>query len=208
MKFKAVVIVAFANLLLLGCKPEPAQAPAPSAQAVRGSTSEANAKTAQAPVSASPPTADVGRRPDYPKLVVKTFDGQQFDLSKQRGKWVVVNYWATWCNPCLKEIPDLDALDKARQDLVVIGLAYEEIERADMEAFLKDHTISYPIAVIDVYNPPADFETPKGLPMTYLIAPDGKVASRHLGPVTSDELSAEIKAAQARGNQAKAAPAA
>jgi hypothetical protein len=70
----------------------------------------------------------------------------------------------------------------------VVGLAYEEIERADMEAFLKEHPIPYPFAVVDVYSPPADFDTPRGLPMTYLIAPDGKVAKRFLGPVTSEEL--------------------
>ena len=89
-------------------------------------------------------------------------------------------------------------MDKAREDVIVIGLAYEEIERADMEAFLKDHPMSYPIALIDVYNPPADFDTPRGLPMTYLIAPDGKVAARHLGPVTSEQLSSEIEAAAAK----------
>ena len=131
--------------------------------------------------------------------MVETFDGGQFDLSKQRGKWVVVNFWATWCNPCQKEIPDLDAFDKAREDVTVIGLAYEEIEKADMQAFLKKHVFDYPIALIDVYNPPADFDTPPGLPMTYLIAPDGRVAARHLGPVTSEELSRDIEAALAKG---------
>ena len=192
MKYKTVLIVVLSNLLLLGCKPEPAQGPVPSPSPASAS---ASASTSTSPSAVE---AEQKPKPDFPTLLVKTFDGQQFDLSKQRGKWVVVNYWATWCNPCLKEIPDLNAMDKAREDLVVIGLAYEEIERADMEAFLKDHPISYPIAVIDVYDPPADFETPKGLPMTYLIAPDGKVAGRHLGPVTSAELSAEIEAAQAK----------
>ena len=54
-------------------------------------------------------------------------------------------------------------MDKARDDIQVIGLAYEEIEHADMVAFLKDHPMSYPIAVVDVYEPPADFDTPRGL---------------------------------------------
>jgi thiol-disulfide isomerase/thioredoxin len=129
-------------------------------------------------------------------------DGGKYDLAEHRGNWVVVNFWATWCNPCLKEIPDLDAFDKSREDVEVIGLAYEEIERADMQAFLKEHVISYPIAVVDVYSPPADFETPRGLPMTYLIAPDGKVARKFLGPVTSAELAAAMAA------YAKAEPAA
>ena len=145
-----------------------------------------------APVVPSPVPALA--RPAVPALVVQTFDGKTFDLAQHRGKWVVVNFWATWCNPCLKEIPDLDALDRARDNVEVIGLAYEEIERADMLAFLKEHPISYPIAVIDVYKPPADFEIPKGLPMTYLIAPDGTVAHQFLGPVATTELASIIDA--------------
>lgn len=151
---------------------------------------------ASAPASAPVPSAAAPEapKPATPSLVVQTFDGKNFDLAEHRGKWVVVNFWATWCNPCLKEIPDLDAFDRSRADVEVIGLAYEEIERADMEAFLKQHVISYPIAIIDVYKPPADFATPQGLPMTYLIAPDGKVARQFLGPVGSADLAAAIAA--------------
>ena len=119
-------------------------------------------------------------------------DGSHFDLAEQRGKWVVVNYWATWCSPCLKEMPELSALDAMREHIVTVGLAYEEISAEDMQAFLKAHPVVYPIAIIDVYSPPADFETPRGLPMTYLIAPDGKVARQFLGPVTAREVETAI----------------
>jgi hypothetical protein len=84
----------------------------------------------------------------------------------------------------------------------VIGLAYEEIEHADMVAFLAKRPIPYPIAVLDVYAPPPDFETPRGLPMTYLIAPDGKVAKTFLGPVTSAELAKVIDAGAVGGKGA------
>ncbi len=142
------------------------------------------ALTAAPAVAEDKPTA----APDVPALKVKTVDGAEFDLSAQRGKWVVVNFWATWCSPCLKEIPDLAAFDAAREDVVTIGLAYEEIEIADLQAFLKEHPAGYPIALVDVYDPPKDFDTPRGLPMTYLIAPDGKVVRKFLGPVTSEQL--------------------
>jgi thiol-disulfide isomerase/thioredoxin len=179
-------------LALIACKPS---APTPvSSAAPAPAKSEASAEPASAPKAADQDAP----KPDFPKLVVKTFDGGEFDLASQRGHWVVVNFWATWCNPCLKEIPDLAALDKARDDFVVIGLAYEEIEKADMEAFLKAHPISYPIAVVDVYSPPADFGIPRGLPMTYLIDPQGRVASEHLGPVTADQLQKEIDGAKAK----------
>jgi thiol-disulfide isomerase/thioredoxin len=103
---------------------------------------------------------------------------------------VVVNFWATWCAPCLKEIPDFNAFAKSRKDVQFIGLAYEEITREDMSAFLKDHPINYPFAIIDVYNPPEYFETPRGLPMTVLIAPGGKVSKTFLGPVTASDIEA------------------
>lgn len=128
------------------------------------------------------------KKPEVPTLEVTTYDGKPYKLADQLGKWVVVNFWATWCEPCKKEIPDFNKLDKQREDVEFIGLAYEEIERADMDAFLKVIPINYPMAVLDVYNPPADFDTPVGLPLTYVIAPDGKVASKFLGPVTLEDL--------------------
>jgi thiol-disulfide isomerase/thioredoxin len=134
--------------------------------------------------------------PAKPVLDVATIDGGRFDLAQQRGSWVVVNFWATWCSPCIKEIPDLSAFDQARDDVKVIGLAFEEIELPDIEAFLVKHPASYPIAIVDVYDPPKDFAVPRGLPTTYLIAPDGSLAERFIGPVTSAQLAAAITAAK------------
>src|SRR5687768_13238463 len=149
---------------------------------------------AQTPPPAPGATATPAPPAIVPSLKITTLDGQAWDLAARRGQWVVVNFWATWCSPCLKEIPDLTALDAKRADLEVIGLAYEEITPADMQAFLKQHPAGYPIAILDVYDPPKDFDTPRGLPMTYLIAPDGTVAQRFLGPVTAQELEQAIAA--------------
>jgi thiol-disulfide isomerase/thioredoxin len=141
-------------------------------------------KAAAKPIEPAAPA----KKPEVPTLEVTTFDGKPYKLADHRGKWVVVNFWATWCEPCKKEIPDFNVLDEQRSDIEFIGLAYEEIERADMEAFLKVIPINYPMAILDVYSPPADFDTPVGLPLTYVIAPDGKVASKFLGPVSMAEL--------------------
>ena len=175
--------------------------PAPVEQAATPAVAPAPAPAA--PATTAAPAAEPAPKPEFPTLVVDTWDGGRFDLATHRGKWVVVNYWATWCNPCLKEIPDLAEFDARRDDVQVVGLAYEEIERADMEAFLKEHPIPYPFAVIDVYSPPADFDTPRGLPMTYLIAPDGKVAKRFLGPVEMTDIEQAIAKA---GGPAPVAP--
>ncbi len=129
---------------------------------------------------------------EQPTLRVDTLDGGVFDLADHRGRWVVVNFWATWCAPCLKEMPELSALDAMREHIQVVGLAYEEIEPEAMRAFLDERPVVYPIAILDPFAPPADFETPKGLPMTYLIAPDGRVAKQFLGPVTAEGIEAMI----------------
>jgi thiol-disulfide isomerase/thioredoxin len=126
--------------------------------------------------------------PAQPTLHVTTLDGKTFDLAAQRGKWVIVNYWATWCVPCIKEMPDISRFVAAHKNVVAIGLAYEDSEPADIKAFLAKHPVVYPIAQVTLDQPLKDFDEPRGLPTTYLISPDGKVAKHIVGPVTEASL--------------------
>lgn len=170
-------------LLLVACKPD-GQTPADGATP-RAATPE------RAQADASPRAESKS----HPALKVETIDGASFDLAEHRGQWVVVNFWATWCAPCLKEMPELSALDAMREHVQVIGLAYEDIEPDDMRAFLQKHPVVYPIAIVDTFDPPADFDTPPGLPMTYLIGPEGQVVEKILGPVTAERLETLIAGA-------------
>ncbi len=177
-------------LAVTACKPEatPAALPAPT------ETPAPAAPAAQAAADKTP-VAETPSAKDVPTLKVTTVDGKTFDLAEQRGKWTVVNFWATWCGPCLKEMPELSALDAMREHIVVVGLAYEDTTTEAMQAFLKTHPVVYPIALLDVYNPPKDFDTPRGLPMTVLVGPDGKVARTITGPVTAHDIETAIAAA-------------
>lgn len=130
----------------------------------------------------------------HPALVVTTLDGKTFDLAAERGKWVIVNYWATWCSPCIKEMPELSSFVTSHKNVAAIGLAYEDTDKAEVEAFVKAHPVSYPLAQLDVYKPPADFDPPRGLPKTYLIAPDGSVAKEFTGPIMATDLEKAIAA--------------
>lgn len=173
----AVVLIALA---LTACKQ--AETPAPAAPVA---TTPAPAVQPDAATPKAAPT-------DVPELKITTLDGSQYDLAARRGRWVVVNFWATWCKPCLKEMPELSALDAMRDHVEVLGLAYEDIDAAAMRAFLQKHPVVYPIAIVDTYDPPKAFDTPRGLPMTYLIGPDGRIVDRFLGPVTAHDIEAAI----------------
>ncbi len=186
MTFKPLLL-AVGLLALAGCN-KPATQPEAAAPA------PAPAVEPAAP-AADPATPDLERKTvAQPRLVLPALDGTTYDLAAHRGKWVVVNFWATWCAPCRKEMPELSALHAMREEIEVVGLAYEDIEPEEMKAFLQKLPVTYPIVLVDTYNPPEDFAVPRGLPLTYLIAPDGKVAKEFLGPVTAHDIEARIAA--------------
>jgi thiol-disulfide isomerase/thioredoxin len=116
-------------------------------------------------------------------------NGKKHSLADYKGKWVIVNYWATWCPPCQEEIPDLvEFHDRHKDDdAVVIGINFEDIGEEQLSAFVDSFLISYPILRSEPLA-----ETPlgtiPGLPTTFIIAPDGSPVARQVGPVTGKQL--------------------
>jgi thiol-disulfide isomerase/thioredoxin len=122
--------------------------------------------------------------------------GQVQRLAELKGKWVVVNFWATWCAPCVKEIPDIAEFAKTQGDKVrVIGVALDWVEgdkategdERKIKAFAKKVGLNYPL-VLGNNATEKFFGKVKGLPKTIVYGPDGKVAFEKTGPVTKELL--------------------
>ncbi len=176
----------------------PASGTAVASVASAGTSAQRCITQPSAPASTDKPP--VASDKPQPGLQVTTFDCRHYNLADQRGHWVIVNFWATWCGPCLQEIPDLTRFVRARKDVTAIGLDSEDgIDVATLEAFVKQHAPGYPIAVIDPYRPPQDFESPRALPTSYLIGPDGKVVHKFLGPITFADLERMVGPPKTRG---------
>lgn len=140
--------------------------------------------------------AAVAQDNDPVDFELQLLDGSSLAMADLRGQWVVVNYWATWCAPCRKEIPDLSELHERAANISVVGVAYEDTEPAEFVAFLEELQPSYPNGLVDVYNPPAAFGTPRALPTTHLLNPDGIPVKTFVGPVTGVQIEAFVAEAE------------
>ena len=125
-------------------------------------------------------------------FTLQQLHGGAVSVSDFRPKWVVLNYWATWCAPCRKEIPDLSELNEGRDDIVVLGLAFEDTDMETFDEFLEEYIPSYRILLVDVYAPPEPFGAPRALPTTIILNPEGYAVKTYLGPVTRESIEAFI----------------
>ena len=116
--------------------------------------------------------------------------GKAHTLEGYRGKWVVLNAWATWCAPCIKEMPELEALSHARPDVVVLGLAADGDNVQRLRQFANALRVTYPIVA---GNPRLmqEFKV-RAYPTTLLFDPEGKLVLTRLGQVTRAELETHL----------------
>lgn len=115
--------------------------------------------------------------------------GEKHSLSQYKGKWVIVNYWATWCPPCLEEIPDLVSLYDSRKDkdLMVIGVVFDYKTIAEVKAYVDDMLMSYPV-VLGNDLVAKQIGSAEVLPTTYIYSPQGKLVKVKKGIVSKQML--------------------
>jgi peroxiredoxin len=122
-----------------------------------------------------------------PALVVQELDGETFDLAAMRGRVVAVNFWATWCPPCRKEMPDMQALYQrfAPKGLVILAISDEDVSK--VEQFIADHHFSYPI-LLDPGRKVNELFRVEGIPKSFVYDRDGKLVAEAIDMRTERQL--------------------
>jgi len=121
-----------------------------------------------------------------PQFNVPTFDGGNFSLAEQRGKVIVINFWASWCIPCRQEAPMLERVYKRYKDrgVVFIGLDYVDTDTKAKE-FIDEFKITYPNGP-DIGTEAALKYRIKGIPETFFVGKDGMLYGNYIGPFGSE----------------------
>lgn len=121
---------------------------------------------------------------------MSSLDGETYSLSAQRGEWVVVNFWATWCGPCREEMPILQAIHEQFEMVTVLGINQRE-SVDEVRIFVDEFGISFPVLLNPGDQTLIDYNV-MGLPQTVVVNPDGVIVHRQFGPVELDTFSALI----------------
>ena len=133
---------------------------------------------------------------------LQDLDGNEHRLSALRGEWVMINFWATWCPPCIHEMPELEAFHQAHKGgkASVWGVTFEDASAQAIREFVSELGVTYPILGLG-QSPVTPFGTVRVLPTTFVINPAGELVRRFEGPVTAAKLEAVMRETPAAPQQ-------
>lgn len=144
------------------------------------------------------PTPVAGAAADdlAPDFTLTDLDGDDFTLSAHRGEVVVLNFWATWCLPCIAEMPDLEALHQEMADdgLRIVGISQDTGGADEVRPFAERLGVTYPLLPDPAFQVSTRFGGVSVLPTTIFIGRDGRVAREEMGVLPARELRAFVTA--------------
>jgi peroxiredoxin len=129
-----------------------------------------------------------------PDFALKSIDGKTVKLSDYKGKVIIIDFWATWCPPCRKGIPDLISIQNDfKDDVVIIGISLDaEKTLKDVPGFIKTYGINYPIVYGDD-KVVAAYGGIEGIPTAFVVDKKGNIVDKHVGLVSKDTYVNKIK---------------
>lgn len=126
---------------------------------------------------------------------IEVFNGSNTSMEKLQGQWIVVNYWADWCAPCIKEIPELVEFAHENSDILVYAYNFDELEAEDLAPIAKKFKVDIP-SLISHPREIWGIETPPAVPATFFIDPNGVLVKSFFRPQTKDSLNTILRSLQ------------
>ncbi len=118
---------------------------------------------------------------------IDIYNGSDTSIDKLNGNWIVINYWADWCAPCIKEIPELNEFASENDDLLVYTFNFDQLDEEDLVPIAEKFNIQVPSLIThprDIWG----IQTPPAVPATFFINPKGKIVLSLFRPQTKDAL--------------------
>lgn len=149
-----------------------------------------SAPKARVPAQTGGQTTALEEPQRVPDLTLTTTDGNEIALTERHGEVLLLNFWATWCAPCRKEIPDLIELQEEFGDdgLTVVGIAMDKEGEEVVQPYAEEQQINYPIVLDTDASISQQFDEVYGLPTTIVVGPDGNIHYRILGLFPTEEM--------------------
>lgn len=122
---------------------------------------------------------------------IDVFNGKDTSLEKLKGQWIVVNYWADWCAPCIKELPELFEFAEENNDVLVYVFNFDELDAEVLAPVAKRFNLKLP-SLISHPREIWGIETPPAVPATFFISPEGVLVKSLFRPQTKDNLNSVL----------------
>ncbi|MBZ5548978.1 MAG: TlpA family protein disulfide reductase [Acidobacteriia bacterium] len=129
----------------------------------------------------------IDRKREHPEFTLKDLAGKTWSFADLRGKVVLVNFWATWCPPCRKEMPDLEILYERFQSKGLVILAISDEETAKVEPFIRERKVTFPV-LLDPDRKVNDVFLVNGIPKSFVYDREGKFVAQSIDMRTQKQF--------------------